>query len=99
MMMEDDSRLRSRSTADLIILIMALSVGTVVVLSAASLFAIELFRPEADTSTGVTALSAVVTGSVNVILGAVAGFIAGRSAAQRNGHNGNNGNGRKGKDA
>ena len=78
--MTEDDRLRSRSTADLVILTMAFAVGAVVVISTLSLFAIELFRPEADTSTGVSALSAVVTGAVNVILGAVAGFIAGRSS-------------------
>lgn len=79
--MDDDKRLRARSTVDLVILTMAFAVGSVVIISALSLFAIELFRPEADTSTGVSALSAVVTGAVNVILGAVAGFIAGRSSA------------------
>jgi hypothetical protein len=77
-----DDKLRSRSTVDLVILTMAFAVGAVVIISALSLFAIELFRPEADTSTGVSALSAVVTGAVNVILGAVAGFIAGRSSVQ-----------------
>lgn len=76
--------IRSRGTADIVIIILAVAIGTMVLFSAAALFTIELVRPEADTSSGVTALSAVVSGAVNVILGAIAGFIAGRGAARSN---------------
>jgi hypothetical protein len=79
---EHDGSIHRRGTADLVILILATSVGLMVLFSAASLFAIELLRPQADTSTGVAALSTVVSSAVNVILGAVAGFIAGRGARE-----------------
>lgn len=75
-----DGGIRSRGTADIVILILATAIGLMVLFSAAALFTIELLRPDADTSQGVTALSAVVSGAINVILGAVAGFIAGRAA-------------------
>lgn len=80
---EERERLRHRSTADLIILILATFVGLTVTLAAAALFATELLQPEKDTTTAVIALSNVVTGAVNVILGAIAGFVAGRGSAEK----------------
>jgi hypothetical protein len=80
---ERDRPLRSRSTADLVILILAFFVGVTVVLTAISLLVVELVRPEAQTAQGVNALSGVLTGAINVILGAVAGFIAGRGSRER----------------
>lgn len=83
--MTDDERerLRHRSTADLIILILATFVGMTVLMAAVALFVTELVHPQADTSSGVTALASVVNGAINVILGAVAGFIAGRGSAEK----------------
>ena len=74
---------RHRSTSDLIILILATFIGLTVLMAAIALFLTEVLHPTSDTSQAVTALSGIVTGAVNVILGAIAGFIAGRGSSRR----------------
>ena len=74
---------RGRGTADVVIIILSLFVGGILLLALIVLFLTELTQPEVDTSQAVAVLGNVITGAINVILGAVAGFIAGRGSRRR----------------
>ncbi len=70
-------RLRDRTTGDLLVLMVAATVCTSVVLGGASLVLIELWDPDQDTEAGLR----TVTGIINTLIGLLAGFLAGRTGA------------------
>lgn len=69
--------LTDRTTSDLVILILAASIGALAVLSGVGIILIELVRPEIDTSESVAAIRDVMTG----VAGAVVGYLAGKRSA------------------
>lgn len=72
-----------RSTGELLILMIAVTVCLLVVVSAVGIFVVELVNPNTDTH----AAAQVISGVLNTLIGLVAGFLAGhtdRKARSRN---------------
>lgn len=64
-----------RSTSDLVILWFAIVVGVVIMLGGLAVVALQITRPDVDTSTMLEA----ITENLTLILGAVIGYLAGRT--------------------
>jgi uncharacterized membrane protein HdeD (DUF308 family) len=76
-------RWRDRSTGDILVLMITLTVCFGVLASGLIIAAISLFHPESDVSNWVSRIS----GILNTMLGLLAGFLAGRNGnGRRNGH-------------
>lgn len=73
------TRLRDRSTTDLLILLIAGTICFSVLASGAAIAIIEIQDPNTDTSRAVGAISDVV----NTLIGLLAGFLAGRTDVER----------------
>jgi len=71
--------IRDRSTPELVMLILAGTVGLLLVASVIMIGAVEVTHPESDTSTAVSSIAHVMT----LLTGAVVGFLAGRSAKEK----------------
>jgi hypothetical protein len=67
-----------RPVRDLVVLIMVVTVSAVLLVSVVGLVTIQLFRPETDSSAVAGALGHVV----QILVGAVLGFLAGRGAGR-----------------
>lgn len=71
-------RLRERSATDLVVLGITFIVGTLLILTALAVVLIELIHPETDTD----ALIQVESEILAVLVGALVGFIGGRSVGR-----------------
>jgi hypothetical protein len=67
----------SRTTGDLLILIIAVTICFAVLAAGAAVFILALIRPDLDSSQQVGAISDVI----NTLIGLLAGFLAGRTDA------------------
>jgi predicted permease len=72
-------RLLERSTGDIIVLMIAFTVCTVVLITTIAIIGIKFFKPEVNTDIAVR----TVSGLTNTLIGLLAGFIAGRSTILR----------------
>lgn len=70
-------RLMDRSTGDLLVLMVAGTICFTVIASGASIIVVELIHPEQDT----TAASKSIVGIVNLLIGILAGFLAGKTGS------------------
>jgi hypothetical protein len=68
-------RMRDRSVGDLLVLMIAGTICSTVVLGSVSLIAFRIFNPEA----GVSPALAALTDIINTLIGLLAGFLAGRT--------------------
>lgn len=73
----DRPRLRDRSTGDLLVLMIASTVCSIVVMGGLTVVLVEIFHPGTDT----TAALRTITGIVNTLIGLLAGFLAGRTGS------------------
>jgi hypothetical protein len=71
-------RLRDRSATDLAVLGIVFIIGSMLILSAVAIILIELIHPETDTD----ALIRIESEILGVLVGALVGFIGGRSAGR-----------------
>ena len=69
------SRLRDRSTGDLLVLMVAGTVCFTVITSGATVVVIEVFHPSTDTEAALR----TITGIINTLIGLLAGFLAGKT--------------------
>jgi hypothetical protein len=74
-------RLRDRSATDLAVLGIVLIVGTILTVSAIGIALIEILHPESDTDAIIEAESEILA----VLVGALVGFIGGRSLGREEG--------------
>jgi 4-hydroxybenzoate polyprenyltransferase len=65
---------RNRSTADVVVIILAMVVPIVIVMAIIAVFITEFFHPDAKTSNVIDAISSIVS----TVTGAVLGYLAGR---------------------
>jgi hypothetical protein len=77
------SRLQERSTADLLVLIIASTICGVVGLAMVAIFVLELVHPEQNTSDFAAGIADVTT----TLIGLLAGFLAGRTDSQQRSRN------------
>jgi hypothetical protein len=71
--------LATRSTVDIMILVLVFVVSVSILATGATVAVIEIAHPESDTTTVVESLTSTITG----IIGALLGLIAGRSEASK----------------
>ena len=76
--------MKERSTIDLVIIIITVTVGCTVLLTVMALFIMRLMHPEADTSRAAEAVMNIVT----TLVGSLVGFIGGRATGRWEGANG-----------
>lgn len=69
-----------RSTGDLLVLLIAMTICAVVLFSGATVAVLAIFRPDLDTGAVVGTISDVI----NTLIGLLAGFLAGRNDALKN---------------
>lgn len=70
-------RLRDRSTGDLLVLMVTMTVCATILLSGAVILVTEIINPETDTSDGLR----TITGILNTLIGLIAGFLAGKTGS------------------
>ena len=70
---------KDRSTADILIIMISGTICAAVLLTGAGITLLAILQPDRDLSQSITALSSIV----NVLLGLLAGFIAGRGSIKR----------------
>jgi hypothetical protein len=70
-------RLRDRSTGDILVLAVTLTICGSVLLGGAAIVAVELFHPETDTAAG----ARTIAGIINTMVGLLAGYLAGRTGS------------------
>jgi len=70
--------MKNRSTIDIVVIILASSIGFVVAVTIVGIIAMRLIRPTVDVSAAGEALMSVVT----TILGSLLGFIGGRATGK-----------------
>jgi membrane protein YqaA with SNARE-associated domain len=69
------SLVRDRPTADLVVLLLAGLISTILLIATAGVVVLAIVRPEAD----LTAATNVISSAVKVMLGALVGFVTGRN--------------------
>jgi len=76
---------KERSTIDLVVIILSITIGGVLLLSVFGALLMKLIHPVTDISRAVEAITNITT----TIVGALVGFIGGRAAGRWEGANGN----------
>jgi hypothetical protein len=66
---------KDRSTIDIVVIIMALSIGGIILMAGIGAITLKLIHPTLDIARGVEALTNIVT----TVVGALVGFIGGRA--------------------
>jgi hypothetical protein len=66
---------KDRSTIDIVVIIMAVSIGGIILMTGLGAITLKIIHPELDIARGVEALSNIVT----TVVGALVGFIGGRA--------------------
>jgi hypothetical protein len=69
------TRFRDRPTADLIVIVLTGLVATIILVSVAGIFLLEVFRPEVN----VEKLAARIGTIISTLVGAIVGYVAGKS--------------------
>jgi len=66
--------MRERSTSDLVMLILTISVGVFMIVALIMVGVLQIVSPESDLTSAVSALSHIIT----IIVGCVVGYLAGK---------------------
>lgn len=75
--MAERPRLRDRSTGDLLVLMVTMTVCISIMASGATIVIVELSNPQTDTEAGLR----TITGIINTMIGLLAGFLAGKTGS------------------
>jgi hypothetical protein len=71
------ARLRDRSTGDLLVLMVTMTVCFAILSSGAVIVIVEITNPKTDTEAGLR----TITGIINTMIGLLAGFLAGKTGS------------------
>lgn len=71
------ARLRDRSTGDLLVLMVTMTVCVAILASGVTIVVVELTNPQTDTEAGLR----TITGIINTLIGLIAGFLAGKTGS------------------
>lgn len=69
---------KDRPTIDIVVIVLAVTVGTLLLVTTVGLIAFKMYRPDADISRGAELISTTIT----IVVGALVGLIGGRAAGR-----------------
>jgi hypothetical protein len=73
---------KGRSTIDIVVIVMALSIGGIILMAGLGAIILKVLHPDIDIQRGVEALTNIVT----TVVGALVGFIGGRAQGKMEGN-------------